>query len=742
MNDNNKKNKLIPSIKRLFKELRVYKVLIIISLFLAITSSILIINTPDVLKKITDEIGKGLIVDRKVVDDLNNKIKDNIKNINYKDIFNINKSNVERVFSNNDISFEDKNKFKELISVGLDKNLNNIPTSVLNIIIDDSTYNNIYISKEDKINFIMSNYKVIPLSIMSTMDNIKINNINITGLDQGKYILLMDGVNKNNYYERLDKAPKSINKLLVPVIKLNMIERYALILLIIYIISSLMMLFQSLIMANVSNDFGKVLRKNISKKINKLPLKYFDNSSKGDILSRLTNDVDQIVGSFNQSFGVLIEALTMFFGILIMMFITNWIMAITSIVSSLIGFVLMGLIMVKSQTYFKNRQKKIGELNGYIEEIFSGLLVVKSYNAKGKTTNDFDKLNNGLYGINLKSQFFSSMMMPVMTFVGLLSHVLVFIIGAILVFNNKISFGVIVAFIFYSRFLTSRLGQIAQGATQLQIISAASDRVFEFLDEKEMEKETVKNELLVDSVKGNIEFKKVNFSYDGIKKVIKNFSCDIKPGWKVAIVGPTGSGKTTLVNLLMRFYDIKQGDILIDGVSIKDISKENLHNLFTMVLQDTWVFEDTIKENIIYNKKGVSLEEVKKVSQSIGFDHFVKTLPDGYDSVISNNSSLSAGQIQLLTIARGIIDDAPILILDEATSNVDSRTEELVQKAMDKLIKGKTSFIIAHRLSTIKNSDLILVMKDGNIIEKGTHNELLNKKGFYFEMYNSQFKLK
>ena len=409
-------------------------------------------------------------------------------------------------------------------------------------------------------------------------------------------------------------------------------------------------------------------------------------------------------------------------------------MALTAIGSSVFGFIFMSLVLGKSQKYFIARQTNLGNLNGHIEEVYSGLNVIKAYNGKKQVDSVFDELNSKLYDANCKSQFLSGLMMPMMGFIGNFGYVAVCIVGALLVSNGTISFGVIVAFITYVRLFTSPLSQIAQAMTSLQSTAAASERVFEFIDEEEMSSQK--------KVTGKVEFENVVFKYDGNDEpTIKNFTASINPGSKIAIVGPTGAGKTTMVNLLMKFYEINSGDIKIDGVSIHDLTRENIHDLFTMVLQDTWLFEGTVKENIIYNRKNISDEEVIQVCKTVGLHHFIKTLPNGYDSMLSENDGISAGQKQLLTIARGMLDDAPLLILDEATSNVDTRTEELVQKAMDKLTKGKTSFIIAHRLSTIKNADLILVMKDGNIIEQGNHKKLMKQNGFYAELYNSQFEL-
>lgn len=524
---------------------------------------------------------------------------------------------------------------------------------------------------------------------------------------------------------------------------IDAITKITLLLVGLYLCSSLFNYIQSISMTIVANKFAKKLRSRISDKINKLPLKYFDKHQVGDTLSRVTNDVDTIAQTMNQSLASLVSNAALLFGTIIMMFWTNWVMAITAIFSSLLGFAGMIAILKNSQKYFVAKQEELGNLNGHIEEVYSGLNVVKAYNGKKEADTKFNEYNKKVSEANRKSQFLSGIMQPMMAFIGNFGYVAVCIVGALLTMNDIISFGVIVAFISYVRLFTSPLAQIAQATTSLQSTAAASERVFEFIDEEEMpEQKEITKHLNKEDVKGEIEFNNVVFQYDNNDKpVIKNFTAKAKPGQKIAIVGPTGAGKTTMVNLLMKFYEINSGNIKIDGVPINELTRENIHDLFTMVLQDTWLFDGTVKENIIYNRTGVSDEKVREVCKEVGLDHFIRTLPHGYDSKISENDSVSAGQRQLLTIARGMIDDSPFLILDEATSNVDTRTEELVQEAMDKLTEGKTSFIIAHRLSTIKNADLILVMKDGNIIEQGNHNELMEQKGFYAELYNSQFEL-
>lgn len=522
-------------------------------------------------------------------------------------------------------------------------------------------------------------------------------------------------------------------------VNLKKITNIAIFLGILYSLSAIFNFIQGYIMATVANKFSMNLRKNISLKINKLPLKYFDNHSYGDVLSRVTNDVDSIGMTMNQSVASLVSAITLFLGCIIMMFVTNWILAITAIISTIFGFAFMLIVLSKSQKYFKMQQVSLGNIQGHIEEIYSGHNVVKAYNGIDSANEKFDEINNQLFVSARKSQFLSGMMQPMMSFIGNFGYVAVCVVGAILTMNGHITFGVIVAFMIYVRLFSQPLSQIAQAMTNLQTCAAASERVFEFLDEEEMTDESnLTKKLDINKVKGDITFEHVKFGY-GDKTIIKDFTASAKAGSKIAIVGPTGAGKTTMVNLLMKFYDIKSGDIKIDGVSTKELTRENIHDLFIMVLQDTWLFEGTIKENIVYNKPNVALEDVKNACKTVGLDHYIKTLPDGYNTKLGDVDSLSAGEKQLLTIARGMIKDAPFLILDEATSSVDTRTEELVQKAMDKLTEGRTSFIIAHRLSTIKNADLILVLKDGNIIEQGNHKELMKKKGFYADLYNSQF---
>lgn len=500
---------------------------------------------------------------------------------------------------------------------------------------------------------------------------------------------------------------------------------------------------QNYITVVVSNKLSKELRQDISKKMNNIPFKYYDKTTYGEILSTIVNDVDTLGYTISNSVVTIISSSALLIGSLVMMFITNWIMAFIAIAATLVGFVIMAVIMAKSQKYFNAQQNSLAELNGHIEEIYSGHDIVKVSNANDETIKSFGKINKKLYVNAWKSQFFSGLMGPLMGFIGNFGYVAVCISGALLVMNGTIGIGSIVSFMIYIRLFTQPLSQIAQAFTNIQSGAAASERVFSFLEEQELSDESSKTLVLEPSqVKGNIEFKNVKFGYDENKIIIPDFSAKVKAGQKIAIVGPTGAGKTTLVNLLMRFYELNDGQITIDGIPSSDLTRKNIHDLFGMVLQDTWLFEGTIKENLVFNKENVPDEEIVKACEACGVDHFIRTLPNGYDMVLDDNTAISAGQKQLMTIARAMIQNAPMLILDEATSSVDTRTEELIQKAMDKLTKNRTSFVIAHRLSTIKNADLILVMKDGNIIEKGKHKQLLAANGFYADLYNSQFSSK
>ena len=736
------------AIKRLLKELSGFKKLVIISLVLAALGAILTIVTPNILSDLTDEISKGLVLNKDNFLKLTKEVTSSLNEESISKVIDFSEKNIGKVMMSSNIPKDDLMKFQEIMAKLNDetnnksfKAISEMPDSILDILVNNDEDAKIFIKS-------LNSNLVIPEGVASKIFNdIEIDGHVIDAASQGKFLEIVSNIGEDvsatEMYSLVDNMPSSVKVVVEPYMNIDKIKNIAILLICIYLISAIFEYFEAILMTDVSNNFARKLRGNISSKINKLPLKYFDKHVIGDVLSRVTNDVDTIAQSMNQSLSTLVSAITLFVGTIIMMFVTNSVMAITAILASLFGFVFMALVLSKSQKYFVAKQNELGALNGHIEEVYSGLNVVKTYNGEKISNEKFDELNDKLYKANWKSGFLSGLMMPMMSFIGNFGYVAVCVVGALLALNGHISFGVIVAFIVYVRLFVSPLSQIAQAMTSLQSTAAASERVFEFLDEKEMADESnIKTTLDKEKVKGNIEFKNVEFKYEGNDKpTIKNFSAKAKAGEKVAIVGPTGAGKTTMVNLLMKFYDINNGEILIDGVSTKDLTRSNIHDLFTMVLQDTWVFNGSIKDNIIYNTSDVSMEMVESVCKTVGLDHFIKTLPNGYDTILSDNDSVSAGQRQLLTIARGMIQNAPFLILDEATSNVDTRTEELVQKAMDKLTEGKTSFIIAHRLSTIKNADLILVMNEGNIIEQGTHDELMKQNGFYAELYNSQFRL-
>lgn len=720
-----KSKDFVGSIKRLLANLKPWKVLMGLAITLAFLSAILSLTAPNKLSSLTDVVTNGIKPNTDVLQEIVTEISNNFNSEAMSE-------KTMLILTSEDISIEDKatyqaflNKMQETTNKSdITKNDSNtsdnkeimktildLPSSILNVLVDDITVSGITISSEDEIAFLKSVIDIDASKV--TDDTLKV----------------------------MDNLPASIYNLIKPNMDLAAAKKIIITLVCLYLLSAIFGYIQSYSMTTVSNGFAKNLRAKISIKINKLPLKFFDSHEIGDILSRVTNDVDTIAQNLNQSLATLISSVTLFIGSIIMMFTTNWIMAITAILSTLFGFTFMISILKKSQKYFIARQEELGNINGHIEEIYSGHNVVECYNAKSEVTKTFDELNGRLRECNKKSQFLSGLMQPMMGFIGNFGYVMVCIVGALLTMKGYITFGVIVAFMIYVRLFTNPLSQIAQAMTSLQTTAAASERVFEFLDEKEITDENNKTKVLDKrKVKGDIEFKNVKFGYDDSRLIIKNFSANAHPGEKIAIVGPTGAGKTTMVNLLMKFYEINSGDILIDGVSTKDLTRENIHDLFIMVLQDTWLFEGSIRDNIKFNQEDVTDEEIWAACKTVGVDHFIKTLPGGLDCVIGENDSISSGQKQLLTIARGMIENAPFLILDEATSNVDTRTEELVQKAMDKLMEGRTSFIIAHRLSTIKNANLILVMNEGNIIEQGTHEELMKKNGFYADLYNSQFK--
>lgn len=570
-----------------------------------------------------------------------------------------------------------------------------------------------------------------PLILIAVVASVIATILQIIGPDKLK--LITDEITKG--------LPKMVKgKPVMAAIDMDKVKSITMMLVIFYGSSLLLNLLQRFIMADVTQKISKSFREKIANKVNKLPFSYFDNTTFGDILSRVTNDVDTISQSLNQSVGSLLTSVVMLVGTVVMMIYNSGILTVTTILSSLVGFVVIIIIMKKSQKHFKAQQENLGDINGQIEEVYTGHNVIKAYNAGEMMVDEFEETNTKLYTSAWKSQFLSGLMMPVMQFAGNFSYVMVCIVGGALAINGKISFGVIVAFMIYVRLFTNPLSDIAQSFNTLQRAAAAGERVFEFLNEKELEEENVTEKL--DRVKGEVEFKDVRFGYNPDKIIIKDFSVKVNPGEKIAIVGPTGAGKTTIVNLLMRFYEINDGQILVDGIDTKKLSRDNLRDQFCMVLQDSWIFEASVRENITFGEENITDEELIDVCKRVNLDHFIRTLPQGYDTILNDKQSLSQGQLQLLTIARAMVSHAPMLILDEATSSVDTRTEIIVQDAMDELAKGRTSFVIAHRLSTIKNADLILVMKDGDIVEKGKHDELLKRDGFYAQLYNAQFERK
>ena len=708
MHRNNEKSKdFIGTMIKLFKHLNRWRYLLIIAILFAFSAAILSTVAPNRLAGVTDVITEGIKPNTEKLEEITKEIYSNAIS-NYAPV------NTNAIQAQN---------FGDLVKD------------------DEDAKRNVY-----------EGYKAFMSSIMAMSDkekekiftDINIDGVIITTDDQIKYIEIISSFDEttvtDDMLSKLDELPDSIKSLVEPKMDTKDLTNKAIILGIIYLLNSIFGYAEGIIMAYVGIGYARKLRSDISHKINKLPLRYFDSHEAGDILSRVTNDVDTIGINISDAVTSLVTNVTLFLGSIIMMFVTNWIMALTAIASSIIGFALSFILLRISQKYFVQRQKELGNLNGHIEEIYSGHSVVKSYNGEVEALKEFNKINDRLYECNRKSQFLSGIMQPIMSFIGNFGYVMVCVVGALLVMNNYITFGVIVAFMIYVRLFTNPLSRIAQSLTTLQSVGAAGERVFEFLEEVELSDESnIKSKLDRDNVKGNIEFKNIKFGYSEDKTIIKNFTASVKSGDKIAIVGPTGAGKTTMVNLLMKFYEIDEGDILIDGVSIKDLTRSNIHELFDMVLQDTWLFEGSVRENLVFNNKGITDDDLWKVCKNVGIDHFIKTLPKGLGASVGDSNTISSGQKQLLTIARGMIEDAPFLILDEATSNVDTRTEELVQKAMDKLSEGKTSFIIAHRLSTIKNADLILVMDEGNIVEQGKHEDLLKKNGFYAKLYNSQF---
>lgn len=772
---------------KLLRYCRKYWAFIVIAIICAAIGTVFTLAGPDKLSEMTDTVTEGIAPDTDKLEEisqameesvtensetLQTAISDNVSS-NMETVMaaiseNLAKGSQDAVEVNGvSISLKDQTGTLQIMSNAdqQDQNamteaMNNLPESVKAALYSDVEVNGVTITGEDQIAMqdtfsdmdtdassenkeeTLENMENLPDSVKDALyTDITVDGNKISGKDQLSMIEILSNVDEDDTdaaLEAFDELPDSIYDLVKPSVDLEKIAEIAMFLVILYVAGCALSATQGWIMATVTQKVSRKLRSDISKKINRLPMGYYHHHSTGDVLSRVTNDVDMVGTSLNMSIGMLVSSLTLFVGSLIMMIKTNVIMAGTGVLATIIGFALMMVIMGHSQKYFTRQQKHLGELNGHIEEIYTGHTVVKAYNGEEKAIEEFHRLNEKLKDSGVKAQAMSGLMMPIMTFIGNFGYVAVCLVGAALALDGKISFGVIVSFMLYIRFFTQPLSQLAQASQQLQSAGAAASRVFEFLDAEEMEDESGKTATLTDT-KGNVSFSHVHFGYDPEKTIINDFSAEAKAGQKIAIVGPTGAGKSTIINLLMRFYEINSGEIKIDGVPISSMKREEVHSQFCMVLQDTWLFEGTVRENLIYCSENNSEEKMKDACKAVGLDHFIRTLPKGYDTVLDDQVNLSQGQKQQLTIARAMIADKPILILDEATSSIDTRTELQIQQAMDELMKGRTSFVIAHRLSTIKNADLILVLKDGDVIESGNHEELMAQKGFYADLYNSQF---
>lgn len=716
----NKPKDLVGTWKKLLGYCRRYLAVFMIAILCAAAGTVLTLIGPDKLSDMTDTITAGITPNTEALTELTEAASENasanMQEVSTAIAANLQSSTPKAITVNgSEISLADQRQTLSLLS-GLDdpdaatmqKTMAKLPEAVTNALYSDVT----------------------------------IDGQTISAADQRAAMDIMSGIDpeeSEDALEEMDKLPDSVYSLIAPSIDMDKVQRIGFILVTFYALSYLFSAIQGWITAGVTQRVSQQLRGDISRKINRLPMAFYNRTSTGDILSRVTNDVDLISQSLNQSIGNLITSVILLFGSLLMMLITNLWMTLTAILASLLGFVVMFAIMGRSQKYFARQQRHLGALNGHIEEMYTGHTVVKAYNGEAAAQQTFDEMNDKLRESGFRAQTLAGMMMPVMTFVGNLGYVAVCVVGGAMALNDMISFGVIVAFMMYVRYFTQPLSQIAQAVQSLQSAAAAGERVFEFLEAEEMPEESGKKADL-GAVQGTVDFDHVRFGYEDTDKiVIHDFSAHAKPGQKIAIVGPTGAGKTTMVNLLMRFHDIQSGEIRIDGVPTNEMTREAVREQFCMVLQDTWLFEGTLRENLIYCTENVSDEKMIAACKAVGLDHFIRTLPKGYDTVVGDQLSLSQGQKQQLTIARAMIADKPMLILDEATSSVDTRTEQQIQSAMDKLMENRTSFVIAHRLSTIRNADLILVMNHGDIVESGTHEELLAKGGFYADLYNSQF---
>lgn len=716
----NKPKDLVGTWKKLLGYCRRYLAVFMIAILCAAAGTVLTLIGPDKLSEMTDTITAGITPNTEALTELTEAVSENasanMQEISTAIAANLQSSTPKAITVNgSEISLADQRQTLSLLS-GLDDP-------------DAATMQETMAQLPDAVT-------------AALYSDVTIDGQTISAADQRAAMEIMSGIDpeeSEDALEAMDNLPDSVYSLIAPSIDMDKVQRIGFILVTFYALSYLFSAIQGWITAGVTQRVSQQLRGDISRKINRLPMAFYNRTSTGDILSRVTNDVDLISQSLNQSIGNLITSVILLFGSLLMMLITNLWMTLTAILASLLGFVVMFAIMGRSQKYFARQQRHLGALNGHIEEMYTGHTVVKAYNGEAAAQQTFDEMNDKLRESGFRAQTLAGMMMPVMTFVGNLGYVAVCVVGGAMALNDMISFGVIVAFMMYVRYFTQPLSQIAQAVQSLQSAAAAGERVFEFLEAEEMPDESGKKSD-IGAVQGTVDFDHVRFGYEDTDKiVIHDFSAHAKPGQKIAIVGPTGAGKTTMVNLLMRFHDIQSGEIRIDGVPTNEMTREAVREQFCMVLQDTWLFEGTLRENLIYCTENVSDEKMIAACKAVGLDHFIRTLPKGYDTVVGDQLSLSQGQKQQLTIARAMIADKPMLILDEATSSVDTRTEQQIQSAMDKLMENRTSFVIAHRLSTIRNADLILVMNHGDIVESGTHEELLAKGGFYADLYNSQF---
>lgn len=716
----NKPKDLVGTWKKLLGYCRRYLAVFMIAILCAAAGTVLTLIGPDKLSEMTDTITAGITPNTEALTELTEAVSENasanMQEVSTAIAANLQSSTPKAINVNgSEISLADQRQTLSLLAGLSDPDAATMQETMAQL----------------------------PDAVTAALySDVTIDGQTISAADQRAAMEIMSGIDpeeSEDALEAMDKLPDSVYSLIAPSIDMDKVQRIGFILVTFYALSYLFSAIQGWITAGVTQRVSQQLRGDISRKINRLPMAFYNRTSTGDILSRVTNDVDLISQSLNQSIGNLITSVILLFGSLLMMLITNLWMTLTAILASLLGFVVMFAIMGRSQKYFARQQRHLGALNGHIEEMYTGHTVVKAYNGEAAAQQTFDEMNDKLRESGFRAQTLAGMMMPVMTFVGNLGYVAVCVVGGAMALNDMISFGVIVAFMMYVRYFTQPLSQIAQAVQSLQSAAAAGERVFEFLEAEEMPDESGKKSD-VGAVQGTVDFDHVRFGYEDTDKiVIHDFSAHAKPGQKIAIVGPTGAGKTTMVNLLMRFHDIQSGEICIDGVPTNEMTREAVREQFCMVLQDTWLFEGTLRENLIYCTENASDEKMIAACKAVGLDHFIRTLPKGYDTVVGDQLSLSQGQKQQLTIARAMIADKPMLILDEATSSVDTRTEQQIQSAMDKLMENRTSFVIAHRLSTIRNADLILVMNHGDIVESGTHEELLAKGGFYADLYNSQF---